>query len=319
MNPLTANDLRGVWAPTLPPFWPDDSLAEEQLEHALQRMAASGIHGIDDGGTRVESQQLSAEECLRIAELVTRVCSASGTPFQLGVGSKDPELACERIRALAEFEPGAIGVLLPDTESGSHEEILAVLHSYAEAAGSIGLVLDHPPHASMDLAPKACRSIRESIPTVIGARIGLGTEQWYEEWHKEVEGMSIFVPGHHHVTGKARGADGSCSNIAWMSPKGVLEINELCDGQMPKATDIESRVQCFLITNVLPFQIEECYSSEALDKLLAAAGGWMNGNARLRSPQAWIADERVAHVRAAAIREIPWFLEHSESEAAEAV
>lgn len=316
MQPLSPSELKGLWAPVLPTFAPDERLDQQALERELERLLAAGIHGVDDGGARAENAALEAPELELIARTVAERCERAGTPFLLGVGSADPQLALREIERARELEPSAIGVVLPTSIEPRHPDFAAILASYSAAAAPIGIVLDHPPHVRIEFPPELCGPIREAAPGVIGIRLGLGSEEWYARWREAASDLSLFVPGHHHATGVARGANGSCSNFAWLSLSGALRLHELCGSAIEQALDLESQLQCFLITHILPFQIEEGFSSAALDKLLAAAGGWMRGSARLRAPEVGVGDEMVAQVREAALQEIPWFFEGRAGESA---
>jgi len=70
--------------------------------------------------------------------------------------------------------------------------------------------------------------------------------------------------------------------------------------------DVESRIQSFFSESILPFK-ESGYSNPALDKLLAAAGGWCPIETRLRWPYQSIPQDEVNRVAQNARRWLPEF------------
>ncbi|MBV1889218.1 MAG: dihydrodipicolinate synthase family protein, partial [Proteobacteria bacterium] len=309
MQPQSPQGLHGLWAPILPPFRENGELDRDAFSTDLDRLLDAGLNGIDDGGTRTEALDLTRAESQWVAETVAARCAIAGCPFQLGVASQDPDEARAQIASLSGLSPTAIAVVLPADLPPAHQDFISTIQSYAQAAGSVGIVLDHHPHPRLEFPPELAAPMREAAPNVIGVRVGLGTEDWYESWRKNSSGLSLIVPGHHHATGVQRGADGAYSTFALLSPQGARLIGELTLTDLPKALELEADLQFFLISHLLPLQIEEGYSCAALDKALAAAGGFCGGSSRLRSPHAWLSAEQVASLAESAKQELPWFFE----------
>ena len=71
------------------------------------------------------------------------------------------------------------------------------------------------------------------------------------------------------------------------------------------ALDIEIRLRDFLDTHIAPFARTGGYSNAALDKLLAAIGGWADVGTRLRQPYRWIDSSVVPDLQRAAAKAIP--------------
>jgi len=57
--------------------------------------------------------------------------------------------------------------------------------------------------------------------------------------------------------------------------------------------------------HVVPFRRDHGYSNAALDKLLAAVGGWGPVGTRLRRPYRWISESEVPRLRDIARRDVP--------------
>jgi dihydrodipicolinate synthase/N-acetylneuraminate lyase len=108
-----------------------------------------------------------------------------------------------------------------------------------------------------------------------------------------VDSFSVFVPGHFLATGVQTGvADGAYSNVACINPRGAQWWWELMQTDLEKALHVQRRILLFFEESIVPFK-EAGYSNPALDKLLAAAGGWCDLGTRLRWPYQWIAEEKV--------------------------
>ena len=73
---------------------------------------------------------------------------------------------------------------------------------------------------------------------------------------------------------------------------------------------MESRIQSFLEERIHPLILEEKYANPAIDKLLAAIGGWTNVGTRMRWPYRWVPEERVAVLRDEVRKRIPELFEN---------
>ncbi|MEV5552044.1 substrate-binding domain-containing protein [Nonomuraea wenchangensis] len=95
---------------------------------------------------------------------------------------------------------------------------------------------------------------------------------------------SIFVPGHLLATGLPLGADGSCSNIAAMSPRGAAAWYRLMRTDPAAELDVERRIGAFFRLHIAPLRAAGL-SNPALDKFLAAVGGWPTSGRRCAGPR----------------------------------
>ena len=115
VGPLTASDLRGVWATVLLPVRDDESIDFDRLAVALDHVLASGVHGVYTNGTAGEFHTLTDAEYDRLHALVAERCTsgrravpARGEPSQRPAVPRTGSPAPPRLR------PGAIQVVLPD-------------------------------------------------------------------------------------------------------------------------------------------------------------------------------------------------------------
>lgn len=71
------------------------------------------------------------------------------------------------------------------------------------------------------------------------------------------------------------------------------------------ALDLERRICRFMDQHVVPFRAQHGYSNAALDKLLAAVGGWGPVGTRLRRPYRWIDEAEALRLRPVARSMMP--------------
>ena len=81
-----------------------------------------------------------------------------------------------------------------------------------------------------------------------------------------------------------KGAHGSYSNIAALQPVGAQKWYETMQKDMDTALDIEKRILTFILEHIIPYAKKYNYSNQAIDKQLAAIGGWSDVGTRLRWP-----------------------------------
>jgi dihydrodipicolinate synthase/N-acetylneuraminate lyase len=117
--------------------------------------------------------------------------------------------------------------------------------------------------------------------------------------------LAVFVPGHHLATGIANGAAGSYSNVACLSPAGAQRWYDQMQADLPGALELEARIRRFMDAEIAPLIVQEGYPNGALDKLLAAIGGWADVGTRLRWPYRWLEPQEAIRLRPIAKSMLP--------------
>jgi 4-hydroxy-tetrahydrodipicolinate synthase len=295
--PLRAHQLRGNWATLLLPINPDDSIDYGRLAGELEALIAAGVDGIYTNGTAGEFHTLSEAEFDDLHSLVAELCHRAAMPFQIGASDMSAQISLDRIRRAAQFQPAAFQVILADWFPLKEPEMVACLAGMAAAADPIGLVLYNPPHAKVVLTPAQIGRLRAAVPGLIGVKVADGDAAWYAEMRDHCQGLAVFVPGHHLATGIANGAAGAYSNMACLSPAGSQRWHQQMLADLPAALELEQRIRRFLDEQIMPFGIRDGFSNPALDKLLAAIGGWADVGTRLRWPYRWIEPAEAGRLR----------------------
>jgi dihydrodipicolinate synthase/N-acetylneuraminate lyase len=311
MKKLTADSLKGNWATLLLPINEDDSIDYARLSDEIDYLIAAGVDGIYSNGTAGELHNQLEAEFDKVSQLLSEKCLSAGLRFQIGASHPSPFISLQRIRRAVRLRPDALQVILPDWVTLTAEEQTSFLKRVAIEAEGIPLVLYNPPHAKQVLAPKDYVKFKEPVPELIGIKVLSGDETWVEEMKAFASHLSIFVPGHFLASGvKNKVASGAYSNVACINPRAAQAWWELMQTNIEKALRLEERILAFFQECIAPFQ-RRGYSNPALDKFLAAVGGWGPIGTRLRWPYKWIGEEEVEGVRNRAKQLLPEFFSAS--------
>jgi 4-hydroxy-tetrahydrodipicolinate synthase len=308
MRPLSADQIRGVWATLLLPILANGDLDYLRFQDQLTHLAHSGVDGVYTNGTAGEFHNQTESEFDRISQLTAETCERHSLPFQLGCSHMSPIISLERLQRVVSLKPSAIQVILPDWTRLTFAEMCSYMEKMAAAAAPIGLVLYNPPHAKQVLTPKQWQELLATGMPVVGCKVAGGDALWYEEMQPVLERMAVFVPGHRLATGIFQGAHGSYSNVACLNPRAAVDWYQLMQKDIQKAIAVEKRVQGFFEEAILPFITIHGYSNTAVDKLLAAVGAWTAIGTQVRWPYHSIPENVVTSVRDLGAKWIPEFI-----------
>jgi len=298
--------LRGNWATLLLPIAADESIDFGRLAEEIDLLSAARVDGIYSNGTAGELHNQTEAEYAAIQALLAERCRAAGMPFVIGACQPDPSLARERVTLARDLGPAAIQVVLPDWWPVTEAEALDFLQLMAEAAGEVPLILYNPPHAKRVLAPDELGRLVRAVPAVVGIKLADGDDAWYAAAKRHLSGTALFVPGHHLATGMRHGvAAGAFSNVACLSPSGAQAWTDRMATDIEGALALERRICRFMDDHIVLFRSLHGYSNAALDKLLAAVGGWGPVGTRLRRPYRWIDEAEAVRLRPVARSMMP--------------
>ena len=306
-NVLTAKTLVGNWGTLLLPINEDDSIDFERLSEEMEVMIAARINGIYSNGTVGEFHNQTEDEFDKVNQLLAEKCQCACMPFQIGASHPSPVISLERLKRSKALKPSAFQVILPDWVVPTAAEQIDFLRKMADAAEEIPLVLYNPPHAKLVLKPQDFETLSQDVPQLIGIKVADGDAQWYASMRQYASNLSVFVPGHHLATGfREKVGAGAYSNVACISPTAAQQWWEIMQTDIDKALNIEQRINNFFAEAIVPYK-NAGYSNPALDKLLAAVGGWATVGTRLRWPYRWIPEEEAASVKKSVEKHLPSF------------
>lgn len=307
MKALSSKEIYGNWATLLLPVNADDSIDYAALEEEIDVLISMKVDGIYSNGTAGEFYTQTEEEFDRVSGILAEKCNVAGMPFQIGCSHVSPQLSLGRLRRTARLEPSAVQVILPDWFPPVMSEVIDFLEVMAAAAAPAGLVLYNPPHAKRKLSPEDFSIILKAGIPLAGCKVAGGDDAWYRAMKEYAPDLSLFVPGHHLATGFTRGAAGAYSNVACLHPGAAQQWYETMKTDVDKALELEKRIQRFMEQHIVPYIRDEFYSNQAVDKLMAAAGGWAPLSPRLRWPYKWVPEQEIAAVREQGKQLLPEF------------
>lgn len=307
MNKLTAKTLKGNWATLLLPIKPDESIDFTLLRDEIDGLIEAGVDGIYSNGTAGEFHNQTEAEFDQINLILAEKCKKSSIRFQIGCSHPAPVISLERLKRSVYLNPDAVQLILPDWVITSDSEQINFLKKMESEAQEIPLVLYNPPHAKLELKPKDYLKFKDEIPSLIGIKVLSRDEPWVAEMREFASHLSIFVPGHFLAKGVQSGiASGAYSNVACINPVAAQKCWELMKTDLEEALRIEKNILKFFETCIAPYQ-KQGYSNPALDKFLAAVGGYIKIPTKLRWPYKWISEDDILSVRKQAKQLIPDF------------
>jgi 4-hydroxy-tetrahydrodipicolinate synthase len=307
MKALKSSEIYGNWATILLPVEKDDRINYLKLADEIDVLIAAGVNGIYSNGTAGEFYNQTEEEFDKISELLAVKCDQANMPFQIGCSHMSPKISLERLKRVLPLKPGAIQVILPDWYPPSMPEIISYLKLMSDTAFPIGLVLYNPGHAKRKLTPEDFLEIKKAGINLVGCKVGGGDEEWYNKMTTLNPYLSVFIPGHRLATGIKLGAHGSYSNVACLNPKTAQIWYQTMLTDTNAALELQERIQAFFFEYIISYITEKGYSDQAVDKFLAAVGGWGDVGTRLRWPYSWINTEEVNKIQAICKAILPEF------------
>jgi len=300
-----AEDLYGVWGTLLLPIDRSGSIAFDALADEIAYLCESGVHGIYSNGTAGEFHNQTEAEFERIHLLLSDLCSRTGKPFQIGASHTGARQTLDRIERTKALGPSAFQVILPDWWPPSRDEIAAFLTRVAEIAAPVPIVIYNPPHAKVQVSLSDLAWLHAQVPNLVGAKLAGGDAAWYDELRQLPPTLSVFIPGHYMASGCLSGGRGSYSNIACLSPIGAVRWWHQIGTDSSAALELESRINAFLTTHILPLRSLYGLSNMALDKGLAAIGQWGPIESRILWPYSAMPDQVIEKLRPIARAELP--------------
>ena len=307
MQPLEAKEIFGNWATLLTPVNTDETIDYELLKDEIDILIESKVNGIYSNGTAGEFYNQTEDEFDRINQILSEKCNQSNTPFQIGVSHMSPIISLERLKRSIHLKPCTVQVILPDWFPVTDSEMVSFLEKISEVSGKIGIVLYNPPHAKRKLEPKEFGMLSEKLPNLVGIKVPWATEKQFKEMNKYCSKLSVFIPGHFLATGYSNGAAGAYSNVACLNPKAAQKWYNTMTHDINNALELEKRIQKFMSTYIAPYILEKKYSNQAVDKFIAAVGGWSDISPKLRWPYKWIEKSEVSNIRKQAKKLLPEF------------
>lgn len=274
----------GVWAAVLLPLDRRGEIDRGGLAADVEALCGSGVDGLYTNGTAGEFHLIDEAEFDLVTDVVSSICKTRGMPFQIGLCDSNPRRSLDRAHRCREIGAAGFQVVLPDWFPVTIKEAAAFLAGIAGSAGETPLVLYNPPHAKRRLEVAEIAELAEAVPSLAGVKLAGGDDTWYAQARILFERLSVFIPGHHMASGVLQGAHGSYSNMACLSPAATAAWWRLIASDPDRALRIEGAIRAFLAAHVAPLIERDGFSNFAVDKMLAAIGGWSTVSGSVRWP-----------------------------------
>lgn len=281
---LAGAPFTGVWAAVLLPLDPNGDIDREGLVADVETLCGSGVDGVYTNGTAGEFHLIDEAEFDLVTDIVASICTARRVPFQIGVCDPNPRRSLDRARRCRGIGAAGFQVILPDWFPATEREARSFLMGIAEAADGTPLVLYNPPHAKRRPRLVEFERLADAVPSLAGLKLPGGDESWYADARALFERLSVFIPGHHMASGVLNGAHGSYSNMACLSPAATVAWWRLIVSDPDRALRIEGTIRRFFSAHVAPLIERDGISNFAVDKMLAAIGGWSAVSGSVRWP-----------------------------------
>lgn len=295
----------GIWGAVLLPINGSGAIDWGAFTEQVDCLCATELNGIYTNGTAAEFHNQTEAEFEKLTEIVAERAKAASKPFQIGVSHTNPRIARQRLLRIKPLMPTGVQFTLPDWWPPSSIEIETFVSGMQEAAADIPLILYNPPHAKTRLTLAQIAALRPFAPGLVEAKLAGGDAAWYAQRRRLLPDFSIFVAGHNLAFGQPLGANGSYSNVACLSPNGAVKHWRLMHTDHDAAIELETRINAFMASHILPLVEQRGLSNTALDKLLASAGGWGPVGPTLLWPYASATTDDVKIVAEAARNELP--------------
>ena len=285
------------------PIAPDESIDLGRLREELEVLVSAELAGCYTNGTAGELHALDEAEHDAVSEIVAQRCGRAGVAFQIGASHMSGQVSLSRIARARSLQPAAIQVVLPDWLPLSPIEVRAAVERMVSVADPVPIVLYNPPHAKTVCTPEQMADLANELPGLIGVKVA-GDDEYFLRLHAAAPQLSLFAPGHFLAHARHLGAVGSYSNIACLDPAGALAWERQMDADPDGADAFGRRILDFFDQYMKPLKAQG-YSDTALDKALAAVGGWAPVGTRTRWPYSAVPDEEIATLRPIARAALP--------------
>lgn len=304
-QPTNLNAPFGIWGAVLLCVSRHGSIDWDVMSAHINALCESSINGIYTNGTAGEFHNQTGAEYAQLTKLVASIAKGKQKPFQLGVSHSNPRVALQRLEHAVSFVPDGVQFTLPDWWTLSSAELITFVEQLQLSAGNTPLILYNPPHAKQQLSLADIYALVHRIPNLVGVKLPAGDAAWYATNQHYLKKLCVFVPGHTVAFGRPLGAAGSYSNVACLSPDGAVMHWNLIQSDFDAAVELESRINRFMQTHLVTLATRYGLGNGALDKLMAAAGGWSPITEKLLWPYHSASELDVSRVATAARNELP--------------
>ncbi|GGV21361.1 dihydrodipicolinate synthase family protein [Streptomyces spectabilis] len=263
--------IGGVIAYPVTPFRRSDGAVDtDALRALIDRLVASGVHGIAPLGSAGESAYLSDAEWCEVAEASLEAV-ARRVPTVVGISDLTTEGAVRRARFAERAGADVVMVLPVSYWKLSEREIVSHYGAVAEAIALPVMVYNNPATSGIDMSPDLLIRLVSEFDNVTMVKESSGDVQRMHRLHELTDGRLPFFNGSNPLALEAfaAGATGWCTAAPCLFPAEILAFYETV-----RAGDLaDARKQFyrllpplrFLMANGLPTAVKAGLALQGLD------------------------------------------------------
>ena len=242
--------IKGIIPPILTPMNADESINEKELRHQVNRMIDAGVHGIFAFGTNGESYALTAEEKVRVLEVVVEE-TKHRVPVYAGTGCVTTAETVKMSKKAQELGADVLSVIVPWFAAASQDELYDHYKAVAEAVDLPIVLYNIPARTGNALAPATVARLAKEIPNIMGAKDSSGNfdnMKQYIELTSELDKDFSVLSGNDSLILPALvfGGKGGIAGCANVFPRTMVEIYEaFIAGNMERAKKVQDSIRIF--------------------------------------------------------------------------
>lgn len=225
--------IYGIITPIVTPMKSDESINEEELQRQVERLIASGIHGIFPLGTNGEGFCLKEMEKEQILEVIVEQVKGR-VPVFAGTGCISTQDTIRLSKMAFKKGADALSVITPYFAKASQEELYKHYMDVAFAVPDMPILLYNiPMRTGNSLLPETVVRLAENAPNIVGVKDSSGDFNnllaYYTQTRNLLDKEFYVLSGNDSlilptlIAGGAGGVAG-CSNVY---PKVLSSIYEL--------------------------------------------------------------------------------------------
>ncbi len=234
--------LHGILPAVITPFKENESIDYSAWQNVLERLIASGVHGLFVIGGQGEFFTLSEEE----RTVAARFCAqtvAKRVPLFANVGSVTTAETVRLAKAAEADGVDYIVVITPYYLKPSQDELY---EHYSEVSRNVRipvLAYNIPERTGVELTPALMKRLTDSNENLVGLKDSSGRLELIPEWKKA--GLAVFIGRDHMILdGMRMGCVGAVTACANVIPRAFVDLyNAYQDGNLEEAQRLQTLVE----------------------------------------------------------------------------
>lgn len=236
--------LKGIIPAMLTPFDKNEEINEKVTRQMVNRLIASGAHGIFSLGTNGEFFMMNFKEKLQLAQIIVEETNKR-IPVFVGTGGNSTREVIELSKEMEAIGADVLSVITPFFDPPSQVELIKHYEKIA-ASTSLPIVLyNMPSRAGVSLAPATIEELAK-IPNIVGVKDSSGSFDnilKYIDRTKDSDFAVLSGADSLILPSLMAGGSGGIAATANMFPELVVSIyNYWEQGDLEKAQEAQNKL-----------------------------------------------------------------------------